>query len=287
LYLLAFGALLYWQLNQVGSVVVRALSHSRLRNTQLADPLLLIGPSLLLFALALVMLRIWPFPLRLAARLCRPLRGWLLPLGLFRLARNPRQANRVVLLVSLTVGLMLFTHTFRSALADSQQVPPGHLAGSAPQADVLAQGISGALQLNTLTLLLFSVTAFFLVHLVAAQERVRSQWGASEFSVLRAMGVSVPRLLVLFGMEGLLLLVLGLLTGTVVGLGLSYVMVPYLSQVLGQLPAAVTTGQILGDWPAIAQFYLILFATYGMALVLLLLILMRTRAHRALWLEDR
>jgi hypothetical protein len=84
-------------------------------------------------------------------------------------------------------------------------------------------------------------------------------------------------------------LVLGLLTGIVVGLGLSYVMLPYLSQALGESFVAVPTGRTLVDWPAIAQLYLLLIAIYGTALVLLLLVLMsrvRAQVRRALWLED-
>ena len=153
------------------------------------------------------------------------------------------------------------------------------------RSDALAQGVRGTLQLNTLMLILFSVTAFFLVHLVAAQGRVRSQWGASEFGVLRAMGVSIRQWLTLLGIESALVLVLGLLAGTIIGLGLSYIMIPYLSQALESL-AAVTTERILIDCPAIARLNALLFATYGTELVLVLLVLLRTRVHGALWMED-
>ena len=170
LYLLAFGGLLYWQLNQSGSFVMR-----RLGNTQLADPLLLLGPSLLLIAIAMVFLRIVPFLLRLVAWFFQHLRGLALPLGLFRLARDPLQPSRVVLLVSLTAGLMLFTHIFGDSLAYSQDPL---------RSDALAQGTSTALQLNALTLGLFSVTTFFLIHFLSRRrdERASSascaRWGS-------------------------------------------------------------------------------------------------------------
>jgi len=276
LYLLAFGVLLYWQLNQAGSFVARALSYRRQGDIQLADPLLLIGPSLLLFAAALALLRFWPLLVRLGARLCRRWRGWVLSLGLLRLARDPRQANLVVLLVSLTTGLILFTQTFRNSMA-----------GNSLPFDVLAQGVGNALQVNTLTLLLFSVAAFFLVRLVTVQGRARAQWGASEISVLRSMGVSAGQSLILFGIESLLMMVPGLLAGTVIGLGLSYIMIPYLSQALGESFIAMPTGRFCMDWSTLAQLYLVLISVYGLALALLLLVLARRRSHWTVWLEDK
>ncbi|MGD8626386.1 MAG: hypothetical protein PVJ34_17740, partial [Anaerolineae bacterium] len=70
LYLLAFAGLLYWQLNQSGSFLMRQLG-----DTQVADPLLLLGPTLLLVAAAVVFLRIVPLVLRLVAWPCQHLRG--------------------------------------------------------------------------------------------------------------------------------------------------------------------------------------------------------------------
>jgi putative ABC transport system permease protein len=464
-YLLAFGALLYWQLNQAGSFVMR-----RLGDTQLADPLLLLGPFLLLIAIAMIFLRILPFLLRLVAWLFQHLRGLVLPLGLFRLARDPVQPSQVVLLVSLTAGLMLFTRTFGDSLAHGQEAMAHYLAGAdlrisldqpadlpidqltdqpgvqtvspvfrgimetgdgriiqmlavdpdtfarvtrypegltdltisgimrvlqpevgasetgddvlpavfsfsalpagknvgdqlflsfggrplplsvqvtidgfptlsdpfvvvslpdleaqvaldtfgrlgsrevwlavdpdqheslaghpalqvrilddtrarlrALRSDALAQGTNGALQLNTLTLVLFGVTAFFLVQLIAAQGRIR------EFGVLRAMGLSVRQLLTLLVIEGMLVLLLGLLGGTIVGFGLSYIMIPYLSQALAEPLAGVTIERILIDWPAVTRLYVLLIAVHGSALVLLLLVLMRTQMRSALWTGD-
>ena len=105
------------------------------------------------------------------------------------------------------------------------------------------------------------------------------------FGVLRAMGVSIRQWLTLLGIESALVLVLGLLAGTIIGLGLSYIMIPYLSQALESL-AAVTTEGILIDCPAIARLNALLFTTYGTELVLVLLVLLRTRVHGALWMED-
>jgi len=464
LYLLAFGGLLYWQLNQAGSFVMR-----RLGDTQLADPLLLLGPLILLIAIAMIFLRILPFLLRLVAWFVQHRRGLVLPLGLFRLARDPVQSGHMVLLVSLTAGLMLFTRTFGDSLAHSQEATAHYLAGAdlrisldqptdlpidqltgqpgvqtvspvfrgiietgdgriiqllavdpdtlarvtrypkgltdltisgimsvfrpevraletgddvllavfstsalpagknvgdrlflnfggrplplsvqviiddfptlsdpfvvvslpdlevqvapdtlgmlgsreawlavdpdhhkslaalpalrertlddaqtrlrALRSDALAQGTNGALHLNTLTLVLFGVIAFFLVHLIAAQGRVR------DFGILRAMGLSARQLLTLLATEGMLVLILGLMAGTIVGFGLSYMMIPYLSQALAESLAGVTSERILIDWPAVIRSYLLLIVGYGSALVLLLLVLMG-KARPAPWTGD-
>jgi hypothetical protein len=272
LYLLAFGGLLYWQLNQTGSVVLR-----RLRDTQLADPLLLLGPSLLLIGATMVFLRILPFLLRLVVGLAQHLRGWALPLSLFRLARDPLQPGRLVLLVSLTAGLVLFTRIFEDSLASGQE---------ALRADALAQGVSTALQLNAVTLVVFSLTAFLLVHLFAAQGRVRSQEGTCEFGMLRAMGLSARQWLTLLLTEGALVLALGLPMGTILGLGLSRIMIPYLAQPLAESLGG-TAIVIRVDWPAIARLYAVLTGLYGLALLLLSLVLLRTREHWAPRVGDK
>jgi putative ABC transport system permease protein len=464
LFLLAAGALLYWQLNQSGSFVTR-----RLGDTQLADPLLLIGPSLLLVAIAMIFLRLFPYLLRLIAWAFQRLRGLMLPLGFHRLARDPLKPGRVVLLISLASGLILFTNSFGDSLSHSQEEMAHYLAGAdlrvsldqptrlpidqltdlpgvltvasvfrtivqaesgqpihlfavdpstfgqvarypasltdleittlmhaihpdselaaaevpaafsysalpdakkagdlvflnlggqripfgvrgsinnfptlsgpfvivslpalearvglhtlgerlsgtreawmtidpaqredlirhptlsqrilddtqvqlhALRSDALTQGTSGAFQLNTLTMTLLSVTAFMLVHFFAAQGRVL------EFGVLRAMGLSVRQLLTLLVTEGILVIALGLVAGTIIGYGMVRVMIPYLSQALSASLAGATIKEILVDWPAIARMYLLLIACYGLALLLLLLVLLRAGVHQALRVGD-
>jgi hypothetical protein len=271
LYLLAFGGLLVWQLNRSGSFLARAVAGSRLGNVPLADPLLLLGPFVLLIAAALVFLRIVPFLLRLVARLFRHQRGLVLPLGLLRPARDPLQPGRVLLLVSLTAGLALFARILGDSLAHNQQ---------ALQSDALVQGIAGAFQLNALLLVLFGATTFFLAHLVAAQGRGR------ELGILRALGLPVRRWPLLFVVEGVLVLSLGLLAGAAVGLGLSYAMIPFLSPALVEPLAGVAIERIVLDWPAIARLYVTLIALYGSALALLWWVLGHGRVHRTPWLED-
>jgi hypothetical protein len=225
----------------------------------------------LLIASAMVFLRAIPCLLTPLAWFVQRLRGLVLPLGLFHLARNPRRLSHVVLLISLTVGLMLFSGTFQNSLAHNQDPL---------QSDALAQGIGSALQLNGLTLVLFSVTTFLLVHLFAALGRGR------DLHELLAMGLSTCQWLNLLVVEGLLVLTLGLLAGTVVGVGLSRIMVPYLSQALAESLAGVSVGRLPVDWPAIVRLYALLIGVYGSALALLVLILRRVDVHRPLSVGD-
>jgi hypothetical protein len=186
-------------------------------------------------------------------------------LGLFHLARDPFQASRAVLLVSLTAGLVLFSRIFGDSLARGQE---------ALRSDALAKGVGGALHLNTLTLLLFSVTAFFLTSLLAAQGRRR------EFDILRPLGIPLRQWLSVLVLEGAVVLVLGLLAGAPAGWGLAQIMLPYLTQSLAGSTAGVAIGRIGMSWTAVAWLYGLLLAAYGSVLVLVWLV---QRHWPALW----
>lgn len=275
LYLLAFGVLLVWQLNRSGSFLARVVARSRLGGSFLADPLLLLGPFLLFVAVALIFLRIVPLLLRLVAGLFRPRRGLVLTLGLLRPARDPLQASRLVLLICLTAGLALFARAFRGSLAQGQE---------ALRPDLLVQGLGSAFQLNALTLSLFGVVIFFLVQLLAVQGRGR------ELGILRALGLSPRRWPALSIVEGAFVLLPGLLVGIAAGLGLSYVMIPFLSHLLVapllESPEGATVVRLVLDWPGIARWYALLLALYGFALALLWTVLARARPHRPLGTEE-
>jgi hypothetical protein len=225
----------------------------------------------LLIAAALVSLRIVPVLLRLVARLFQGQSGWVLPLGLLRSARDPLQSARMLLLIALTAGLALFAGILDDSLAHSQQ---------ALQSDALARGIAGAFQLNALLLVLFGATTMFLAHLVGAQGQAR------ELGILRAMGLPARRWPILMVVEASLVSILGLLASAVVGLGLAYTMIPYLSPALVEPLAGAVVEQIALEWPAVARLYVGLLALYGSTLALLRWVLGRGRVHRAPWLED-
>ncbi len=125
LFVLVLGGLAYWQLNRSGSFVVE-----KLRSMPAADPVLMLGPSLLLVAVAMVFLRLFPYLLRFIAWAARSLRGIVFPLGLARLARAPLSPGRIVLLISLTVGLTFFASAFENSVGLRQVEMAHYLSGA-------------------------------------------------------------------------------------------------------------------------------------------------------------
>ncbi|VAW31587.1 hypothetical protein MNBD_CHLOROFLEXI01-2970, partial [hydrothermal vent metagenome] len=120
IFLLLLGGLIYWQLQDTGTVVARLAENEALAAAGVSDPLLLLGPSLLLIAVALVFLRIFPYLLRLASWWANRARGFVLPFGLAKLSRDPVGPSRVVLLISLAAGLTLFASLFEQSLTVRQ-----------------------------------------------------------------------------------------------------------------------------------------------------------------------
>ncbi|MCB8965528.1 MAG: FtsX-like permease family protein [Ardenticatenaceae bacterium] len=474
-FLLALGGLVYWQLLQSGAFVVTVGRDAAQSGTGGTDPLLLIGPALLLIAAGLVFLRLFPYLLRLVAWWSRRVRGLILPFGLARLARDPVGPSRVVLLISLAAGLTLFASLFQHSLANRQAEMAQHLIGadvrvglpieagetayealaalpgvtavspvyvnsrarwapnlgrqvallavrpdtfpqvsqfapyisrltvagimpvlatepgqpipavfsvdaypqdkqvgdevvyivgqtkvtfvvqgiirtfpaiSAPflitnldaveravnlaalsepwvgqrevwlsvdpaqheavvtavttgagpsgativgdalalerelRADLVAQETLGAFSLNATALALLSISVFLMVHFFAARER------AYEFSVLRATGLSTRQLLGLLSLEGLLMMVLGLLAGTGIGYGLALAIRPFLSSSLRTAIAGNAIYEIIVNWIQVAGLYGLLIVGYGLVLLVLVVILLQTGIHRALRLGD-
>ena len=452
-FLLLLGGLAYWQLVETGSFAAETPA------ARAADPVLLLGPSLLLIAVTLVFLRVVPALLALVAWIVRQMRGLILPLSAARLARSPVGPSRVVLLISIAIGLTLFAKAFGDSLAMGQREQahfaagadlrvaqadavaadfarrPGVVAASpvlrdrlhrssggalamlaldpntidrvarfrgggsgmrdvaatlaspsgsdalpailpvdmrsaqvdigtrqtlmlagtrldfeviafvpdfptmsgqflitslpdlekrielggtfasrrevwlatdparhaalvddpllrdrilsdgqaqlrSLQAEALTQGVTGAFGLNALTLSALSVAGFLLVHTFAAHRRLY------EFGVLRAVGASPSQVLGLLAVEGAWVMALGLLAGTGIGYGLAQIMTPFLSLVLSSSIAGTQVVQIVIDWPAIGQGYLVLIGIYALAMLALLLALLRAGVHRALRIGD-
>lgn len=124
-FLLVLGGLAYWQLSSS-----RGFYFQQLQQSSRTDPLLLIGPTLLLIALALMFLRLFPYLLGFFAWIAGVTRGLVLKLGLARLARDPVQASQILLLISMAVGLAVFSAGFRDSLRNAQQQAARFQAGA-------------------------------------------------------------------------------------------------------------------------------------------------------------
>jgi putative ABC transport system permease protein len=129
-FLLILGGLIYWQLADTGTLVAQTVNSDNLNAAGLADPILLLGPSLLLIAIALMFLRIFPYLLQLAARWSQRSSGLILPYGFTKLSRDPTAPSRVLLLISLAGGLILFATLFRHSLAVRQTQMAHYLSGA-------------------------------------------------------------------------------------------------------------------------------------------------------------
>ena len=473
LILLGMGGLAYWQLSQSGSFVM-----SRLQKINQADPVLLLGPSLLILALALAGMRFFPYVLQGLAWLVSRWRGLVLTLGLARISRDPSRPAQVTLLISLAVGLIFFTRSYEYSLGlvqadlahyragadlrvvqgdqpleaylalpgvqaasavsriqavnennqelvvlgvdpqtlsqvahyqpglttitiddvlsvvrwEAPQVPsqyynpyidivnqgnpitgvfsfaslrakegigsqvniwmrPVHLAFTVQgmilnfptlQGDYLVvdrealefyidldasqyyhgrevwlavqpealpglldhplienamlanvqqelrqinnnayiQGLNRAFVLNTLTLSVLSVCGLFLIHYFSARRR------SYEFSVLRSNGLTTGQLLGLLTIEAIIVVLIGLLLGTGIGLGLSQAMRTYLNLPLSLVEPGLVLHQIQVDWRGVLEQYAILVFFYLLAVVFSLLILLRSGVHRVLRLGE-
>ncbi|VAW30896.1 hypothetical protein MNBD_CHLOROFLEXI01-1998, partial [hydrothermal vent metagenome] len=181
------------------------------------------------------------------------------------LAVKPAQHDAIIAQIADGAG------PFGSAvLADAQATQ------AALQANLVAQETLGAFELNAITLTGLSVALFLLVHFFAAQQRLY------EFSLLRATGMSTKQLLGLLTLEGMVMMLLGLLAGSGIGAGLAIIMRPFLSRVLETAVGGDAIHQIIINWPQIFALYGLLIGFYGLALLLLLFFLLRAGIHRAL-----
>jgi len=116
LLLALLAGLAYWQLVEYGSPVVSDAS-GRLG----VDPLLVLAPTLLLLAGAVLALRLFPLLARVADRLAGRTRGALAALGTWQLSRRAPSHTGSVLLLVLAVAAGTFSLTFADAWARSSQ----------------------------------------------------------------------------------------------------------------------------------------------------------------------
>lgn len=117
LLLLALIGLLWWQVEQQGSFLIRQLGDTGMS----IDFSLLLGPVLAFLAFGLIVLRFFPIVLKSLARLVEPLRFvWLLQ-GVRQIARDPVMPGALLVLLMLATMLGVMAGTFQSSMEASQQ----------------------------------------------------------------------------------------------------------------------------------------------------------------------
>jgi putative ABC transport system permease protein len=167
--LLALGGFAYWQLTESGGFVRGAGSDAG-SFLGAADPVLLLGPSLLIVAVALLTIRLFPLLLQLLSYAGNSSSGLSLSIGLKQLARSPSGPVRVAILISLTVGLAFFALVFEDSIQLRQVEIAQYLAG----ADLrLVQSLNP----EDATKDRSTVTALPGVNATSQVYRTRSRWG--------------------------------------------------------------------------------------------------------------
>ncbi|MCZ6505189.1 MAG: FtsX-like permease family protein, partial [Actinobacteria bacterium] len=109
--LLAVSILLFRQLSERGSVVATGIF-----GEVAVDQVLLAVPALILVALGMVLLRLFPLVLNLSSRILSPVLPAGLVMGLWQMARNPTHYARLSLLLILMTGLGIFAASFGGTL---------------------------------------------------------------------------------------------------------------------------------------------------------------------------
>jgi len=132
LVLLAFGGALYWELHQRGSLVALDVFGG-----MDIDPLLLITPMLVIIAVAILFLRLFPILINLAARLARYITNAAMVLSLRYMARNPIHYGRLILLLMMAAAVGMFSASFLGTLERSYDERAMYSVGS----DVRLEGL--------------------------------------------------------------------------------------------------------------------------------------------------
>ncbi len=122
----ALGALLIFELQWAGDPIDSPL----VGETRL-DWLAVATPTVLLFVVGLIVLRLFPPAMRLLARVASPWRSLTLLLGAWYLGRTPTHYARTVLLLTIAGALAVFAASFRNTLETSYDDRALHAVGSA------------------------------------------------------------------------------------------------------------------------------------------------------------
>ena len=119
------GALLIFELQWAGDPIDSPL----VGETRL-DWLAVATPTVLLFVVGLIVLRLFPPAMRLLARVVSPWRSLTLLLGAWYLGRTPTHYARTVLLLAIAGALAVFAASFRSTLDTSYDDRALHAVGA-------------------------------------------------------------------------------------------------------------------------------------------------------------
>ena len=141
------------------------------------------------------------------------------------------------------------------------------------------QGLFGLLSVGFLAAALLTVLGFLLYALFSFRRRF------IELGVLRAIGLSVGQMTAFLTWELALLLLIGIVAGTVLGVSVSGLFIPYLQ--VGTEPSAQVPPFVVEiAWPAIFRIYILFALLFVVALGGLAALLVRMRVFEAIKLGE-
>ena len=141
--------------------------------------------------------------------------------------------------------------------------------------DPVALGLIGALALGALAAVVFASIGFIVSATVSARERL------GEFALLQAIGLSHRQLSAWISMENTFLLLIGLVTGTGLGLALAWVVLPFVT-LTQEATVAVPPVEVVIPWGIYGLLYLVAFAALGVTVLVIGNLLGRVRVSGVL-----
>ncbi|MGE5223963.1 MAG: FtsX-like permease family protein [Omnitrophica WOR_2 bacterium] len=141
------------------------------------------------------------------------------------------------------------------------------------------QGLFGNLTVGFLSAVLLTVLSFLLYAIFSFRRRF------IEFGVLQAIGLSARQMTVFLGSELAFLIVVGTGIGTLLGIAISRLFIPYLQ--LGASAAdLIPPYQVIIAWPAILRIYGLVGILFAAALLILVALLLRMKIFQAIKLGE-
>jgi putative ABC transport system permease protein len=141
------------------------------------------------------------------------------------------------------------------------------------------QGLFGLLSVGFATSAMLTVLGFLLYALFSFRRRF------IELGMLRAIGLSAAHMGVLLAFELAFLIAIGIGAGTLLGVGVSRLFIPYL-QVGAETASRFPPFVVIIAWPSIFQIYLLFISLFIVALSVLVALLLRMKIFQAVKLGE-
>lgn len=166
-------------------------------------------------------------------------------------------------------------HSIRNAIiSDSKQIL------NIIRNNILTLGTVRAFGLNGLILAIISLVGILLANYFSFRKR------EFEFGILRAYGMSRGQSNLLLVSEGILVLVLGLISGIILGYSLTKLMRPYISLAVSRTLPEMTVHQIDINWLNVASIVGLLTVMYSFAMALIVIALWRSNIQQIIRVGD-